>query len=128
MSMLRWAAVYNDGSHLPQYNEDGSENKYTDINRDILKQFLLLDETSVRFILNLKPEYKLIYRRRTAIKMDSKVKGIIHIVGYQQNINGGNIQYINFISDSTGIIEVTDGFKEDHKWFYPVRFLPEEEI
>ena len=128
MSMLRWAAVYNDGSLLPQYNEDGSENKYTDINRDILKQFLLLSTTSVRFILNLKPEFKLIYRRRTAIKMDSNVKGIIHIVGYQQNISGKNIQHINFISESTGVMEVTDGFKEGHQWFYPVIFLPEEEI
>jgi len=126
--MLRWAAVYNDGSHLPQYNEDGSENKYVDINRDILKQFLLLDNTSVRFILNLKPELKLIYRRRTAITIDSKVKDIIHIVGYQQNVAGKNIQHINFISDSTGVIEATDGFKDGHKWFYPIIFLPEEKI
>lgn len=125
--MLRWAAVYNDGSRLPQYNEDGSENKYTDINRDILVRFLLVDETSVRFILNISADQRLIYRRRVAIMMNSKVKGIIHIVGYQQNIAGKNVQHINFISDSTGVIEVTDGFKEDHQWFYPVVFLPEEE-
>lgn len=125
--MLRWAAVYNDGSHLPQYNEDGSENKYTDINRDILKQFILLDETSVRFILNLKPEFKLIYRLRT-IKINNDVKERVHIVGYQQNISGKNIQQINFIIDSTGVIEVTDGFRENHAWYSSINFLPEEEI
>ena len=127
MSMLRWAAVYNDGSLLPQYNEDGSENKYTDINRDILKQFLLLSTTSVRFILNLKPEFKLIYRLRT-IKINNDVKERVHIVGYQQNISGKNIQHINFIVDSTGVIEVTDGFRENHAWYSSINFMPEEEI
>lgn len=125
--MLRWVAVYNDGLRLPQYNEDGSENKYTDINRDILKQFLLLDETSVRFILNLKPEFKLIYRLRT-IKINNDVKERVHIVGYQLNISGKNIQHINFIVDSTGVIEVTDGFRENHAWYSSINFMPEEEI
>ena len=124
--MLRWAAVYNDGSQLPQYNEDGSGNKYTDINRDILKQFLLLDETSVRFILNLKPEFKLIYRLRTAKNSNNDVIERVHIIGYQQNVAGKNIQNINFIVDSTGVIEVTDGFRENHAWFGPVVLLPEE--
>ena len=125
--MLQWVAVYNDGSLLPQYNEDGSENKYVDINRDILKQFLLLDKTSVRFILNLKPEFKLIYRLRT-IKINNDVKERVHIVGYQLNISGKNIQHINFIVDSTGVIEVTDGFRENHAWYSSINFMPEEEI
>ena len=126
--MLRWAAVYNDGSHHPQYNEDGSENKYVDINRDILKQFLLLDETSVRFILNLKPELKLIYRLRTAKNSNNDVIERVHIVGYQQNVSGKNIQHINFIVDSTGVIEVTDGFRENHAWYGPVVLLSDEKI
>ena len=125
--MLTWVAIYNDGSQLPQYNEDKSENKYTDIKRYILKQFLLWDGTDVRFVLNLRPTLKLIYRRRVAMSMDNKIKNIIHIIGYQQNIAGKNIQHLNFINDTTGFIEVTDGFQENHPWFYPVIFLPEEQ-
>ena len=29
----KWEAIYSDGSSLPQVNEDGTRNKYTDIDR-----------------------------------------------------------------------------------------------
>lgn len=128
--MLIWTAVYKDGTYLPQYNEDDSENKYGNINRDILERFILVDRETdkVKFALNLDPSKKLIFRRRTAISMQSKVTEIAYIIGWQESVRGKAVQNINFYFESTGHIEMIDGFKEDHRWFYPVRFLPEEEI
>lgn len=128
--MLTWVAVYNGNNTLPQYNEDGIESKYTDIDRDKLERFVLIDSETeqVKLVLNLDSSKKLIYRRRTAIDMHSEKKEVVHIVGYQERIGRVTRQGIDFIFESTGHIEVTDGFKEDHRWFYPVRFLPEEEI
>ena len=119
--MLNWVAVY-DGDTLPQYNADGTENKYVDIDRDRLTKFVLIDNDRVRFVLNIGVGKKLIYRRRTAISVQSKVKEVVHIVGYQESGH----QSICFLFESSGHIEMTDGFKEDHRWFYPVSFLPEE--
>jgi len=34
---ITWKAVYRDGCELCQYNEDGSHNKYADIDRNKLK-------------------------------------------------------------------------------------------
>lgn len=118
--MLTWEAFYTTGS-LSQYNEDGTENKYTDINRNILTRFLLKD-TKVRFVLNLDTDKKLIYRKRIAKSLMNNVKETVYIIGYQHGSN----QSINFYFESTGHVETTDGFKEGHKWYYPVVFLEEE--
>lgn len=122
--MLNWVAVYDGKDTLPQYNADGTENKYVDIDRDRLTKFVLIDNEKVRFVLNMGVGKKLIYRRRTAISMQSKLKEIVHIVGYQE----AGHQSICFLFESSGHIEMTDGFKEDHRWFYPVSFLPEEMV
>lgn len=126
--MLTWVAVYNGDDILPQYNEDGIENKYGDIDRDRLERFILIDSETkgVKLVLNLDPSKMLIYRRRTAIDIQSKKKEVVYIVGYQERIGDIARQCINFIFESTGHIEVTDGFKENHSWFYPVIFLPYE--
>jgi len=128
--MLIWNAVGNDGSYLPQYNEDGKENKYTDIDRDTLERFVLTDAQTgkAKLVLNLDSEKKLIFRRRTAKSVDNEIKEVVYILGWQQNIAGHNVQAIAFYFESTGHIEMTDGFTKDHRWFYPVTFLPEEEI
>lgn len=119
--MLSWEADYGNTS-LTQYNEDGSENKYSDIDRGAIKRFILRDGDKVRFVLNLDPSKKLIYRRRVSMSMLSKVFDTVHIIGYQE----GSVQCINFYFEKTGNVETTDGFKEGHKWYYPVIFMPEE--
>ena len=130
--MLQWVAVYDGNDTLPQYNEDGTENKYSDIDRDRLERFVLVDNSNdqVKFVLNMGAGKKLIYRRRTAISLKSKITEVAYIIGYQETLDGGasSIQSICFIFESTGHIEMTDGFREGHRWFYPVVFLPEEEL
>lgn len=125
--MLTWKADYGD-SCLTQYNEDGTENKYGDIDRQSLKRFILMDGDKVRFILHVDPGKRLIYRRRTAIDVMSRVQEVVYIIGYQENIQGYNKQALNFYFESTGHVETMDRFKEEHRWFYPVQFLPEETI
>lgn len=126
--MLEWTADYGNTS-LPQYNEDGTENKYSDIDRQSLKRFILIDEDKVvRFVLHVDPGKRLIYRRRTAIDVMSRVKNTVYIIGYQENIQGYNKQAINFYFEESGHIETMDRFKEGTEWFYPVIFLPEETI
>lgn len=119
--MLIWVADYGKTS-LHQYNEDGTENKYGDIDRGALKRFILCDDDKVRFVLNLDSGKKLIYRRRVAMNMNSNVCERVYIIGYQE----GQTQCINFYFESTGHIETIDGFKEGHEWFYPVVLLPDE--
>lgn len=126
--MLEWGVAYGDGNTLTQYNADGTENKYSDIDRDRLKRFILFDKTKPKIVLNLDPSKKLIYRRRTALNAFTNHKEVVYIIGYQENIDGVARQNISFLFDSTGHIEITDGFKEGHRWFYPVIFLPEEEL
>lgn len=122
---INWIAQYNDGVVLSQFNEDGTENKYSDIDRERLERFVLLDGDQVRIVLNMDHGKKLIYRRRVAKSVLNNLIDTVHIVGYQE---AGRGQTILFLFESSGHIEVTDGFKEDHKWFYPVRFLPEERV
>jgi len=123
--MLTWVAVYDGNDTLSQYNEDGSENKYGDIDRERLDRFILLEENGeVRIVLNLDASKKLIFRRRTAINLKNERHEVVFIAGFQSDKG----QTILFYFESTGHIELTDGFKEGHQWFYPVNFLPEEEI
>ena len=128
--MLVWNAVSSDGSCFSQYNEDGSENKYIDIDRENLERFVLVDSETgkVKLVLNLDSDKKLIFRRRTAKNLHNEVTEVVYILGWQQNIERRSVQAIAFYFESSGHIELTDGFKEDHQWFYPVTFLPEEEI
>ena len=114
--MIIWAAAYNDATTLYQYNDDGTENKYQDIDRDKLVEFTLLrvpevyigDGTTatkpdlthppfpVRFSLWLETGQQLIYRRRT--QMGRKIT-VIHLVGWQQKIAGQIVQSISYVPD-----------------------------
>src|SRR5215469_8895217 len=84
-----WKAVYNDGSILPQYetkNGKQVENKYTDIDRDRLERFDVIDyETNKpHFSLWIHDGQQLIYRRRTLLPVSTKYPvQVIWMVGYQ---------------------------------------------
>lgn len=126
-----WKAVYTDGTELPQYNADGSENKYVDIDRSKLVRFALLQVNSDKpvVVLHLDQGQRLICRRRVAkhFSQDLKPQGeeVVWLVGWQQKINGRNSQMICFVFED-GHAEVRPGFKEKSQWFYAVQFLPEE--
>jgi len=98
MVQLVWRANYDDGSCLTQYNADGTENKYVDIDRSRLVSFELLSGDVVVFKLFLE-------------KLDNKLKHLIYLVGWQQTINGKNVQSISYIFDD-GLIVMAGNWKE----------------
>jgi len=105
MRELKWKAHYNDGTILPQYNEDGTENGYHSIERNRLSHFVLYDENDKAvFSVRLNPDQRLIYRRRTAMR-GSVAQGLVYLVGWQMTIKGKNIKSIAYIFDD-GAVEL----------------------
>lgn len=120
-----WRAIYDDGSELCQFNKDGLENKYTDINRDKLIQFTLWNKDTPILVVHLDGYKRLIYRKRYAVIAFGKRRGqktLVHIVGWQQTKEGQNTQMICFVFED-GHIEVVDRFYENHPWFYSIIFM-----
>ena len=123
MSNINWKAIHNDETVVTQ--RDGK--KYTDIDRAQLNQFCLYDNDKLVLVVHLDKNKRLIYRRRVAKLMSKGTEEIIYFAGWQETVNGKNIQQISFLFED-GHIEIVDGFKEKHKWFYPIVFLDEEKI
>ena len=123
-----WKCQYNDGTSIS--SKDGA--KYKDIDRTRLGKFVLLqvDNDKPVLVLNLDDNKQLVCRMRTALPVMGGEKFTVWIVGYQEQIGAvmphcHNVQVIHFVFPD-GTIEVTDGFKDGHKWQYPINFLPEE--
>lgn len=119
-----WLAVYADGGILPQYSEDGSEAAYGAINRDTLAEFHILDKETNEsvFSMSLEPDQRLIYRRRVSMSEAGIQNWVILLVGWQQTVNGKNVQSINWILPSGQIVN-TGKFREDHPVFYGVELM-----
>jgi len=110
---MQWIAIYNDDTFLTQFNSDGSENCYTNIDRNRLTHFAMLDENNkpVLVVELERPTQKLIYRKRTFSDLSGAVKGTIYLVGWHENINGRSIKVINYIYPDGKIILA--GAKDD---------------
>lgn len=125
---LMWIAVYNDETNLLQYNEDGTENSYSDIDRSRLTEFHLLDREIDKtvYAIALDEGQRLIYRRRIATSGNNDHRWTITMVGWQQTIAGQNVQSIGWVFPDGGIIQ-TGKFQSDHRLFYGIELLPFEE-
>jgi len=121
-----WNAVYNDGSSLLQFNGDKTENKYTDISRAHLSQFVLYRNNKPVVVIHLDTNKKLIYRMRRAQNNRGEHE-VVYLAGWQEKRNGINIQSIVFLFEDNHV-EIVDKFHENHLWFYPINFLPDERI
>ncbi len=120
---LIWKAIYLDGKSLNQYNE-GKVNKYTDINRDLLKFFELYDQDKLILRLHLNKNKRLIFRRRVSLNMQGKITEVIYLVGWQSKIKGENVQSINYIFED-GHIE-SAGAWDEKSIFYAPNLIKEE--
>ena len=109
-SSIYWKAVYNDGKELIQFEEDGTENKYPDIDRSKLAVFEIRKAASgdqpdrLLFKMYLEPGRRLIYRRRVIEKMrfgkakpELVSKEVIYLVGWQATIGGRSVQDIAYV-------------------------------
>jgi hypothetical protein len=114
-----WLAHYGDES-LAQYNEDGTENKYADIDRNRLTAFSLVRDGNIIARIHLSPDKRLVYRRRVE-KRPGLEDVRLSLAGWQKTVNGENIQSIVCIFDHMSTVEVIDGWKDG--WFDKPEFL-----
>lgn len=134
-----WIARYNDGTQLTQYESDGHEHNYGDIDRSKLESFIICQKAQalghvfsidlairekVIFHLHLEPEQRLIYRRRTH-KTPSGDDMVTYLVGWQQTVKGKNVQALFLIHDD-GTIEAQGRWRDDAFWEAPER-APEDD-
>jgi hypothetical protein len=116
---ITWLANYGDES-LPQYNDDGSENLYKDIDRTRLTAFSLVRDGSIIARVHISPDKRLIYRRRIE-KRTGGGEVRMHLAGWQKTVGGENVQSIVCAFEHLNTIEVIDGWKEG--WFDKPEFL-----
>lgn len=91
--MEKWKAVYNDGTKLEQYNDDGSANTYRDIDRERLACFSL-SVFGKKFTVSLDDGRQLIYRKRIRqVVGGPKEEG--YILGWKKD----GVQSIMFITE-----------------------------
>ncbi len=125
-SSIYWKAVYNDGTELPQFEEDGTENKYPDIDRSKLATFEIRkaaitnnevdslgfrkysEQDKLLFKMYMQPGRRLICRRRVMdhYKIGGKSKDptvkrywqeVVYLVGWQATIGGRSVQDIAYV-------------------------------
>lgn len=121
-----WEAVYNNGESLLQFSPDGKENKYADIKRAVLKQFILYRHKLPAIVIHFDGAKRLIYRMRNAMN-NHGYSETVYLAGWQETRDGKNTQMIAFLFED-GHIEIVDRFYADHTWFYAIRFQKTEEI
>lgn len=100
---LYWIAVYEDGKTLPQFEEDGKENKYADIDREKLVRLDVIETATNKAIycVYIREGQRLIFRRRTLKPLDArKPDVVVFMIGWQMTImtEGGarNITALNY--------------------------------
>lgn len=115
--MLVWRAVYKDGKYLPQHNDDGSTNRYSDIDRYRLERFDLLNEDNKPvYSVYIREGQRLIFRKRHFIKVGSGEKSHVYLVGWQQTLYDSkgllkNVTAINYVHEDGSI--ALDGHRDN---------------
>ena len=122
---MKWLAVFKGLDDLPQYNLDGSENLFGDINQDKLIMFIL-ESTCKCYSVNLEDgtfrigyetfrfdgfdgaDFKLIYFRRVRQTMKSfgtkpLKQTVTYHLGWQTNIDGKNYQRVMAIFEDGSV-------------------------
>lgn len=129
--MLYWKAVYqkdgelDENEFLSQFKEDGTENKYADIDRWRLGRFDLIrhEDNKAVYSVYLHSDQRLIWRRRTFKDLHSgEIKQVMHVVGWVMTIQTPkgpkNVYAFNYIHED-GSISL-----DDHR--ENIELLPEE--
>jgi hypothetical protein len=140
-----WVAYYDKGERFSQFKEDGSENRYGDIDRARLKGFALFEKNAEpgqndRLVigLHLGPDQRLVARKRNWVNLRGENLGVVWLVGWQETrkirIPGLRVRsktrYLPVNSQAIfavfpdGHIEVVNRYREDHPWFYSINPNP----
>jgi len=127
-SSTYWKAIYEDGTSLCQYEEDGTENKYPDIDRSKLATFEIRKAAAgdkpdrLLFKMFLEPGRRLICRRRVmdkykiggnaGLKMRKYKQELVYLVGWQATIGGRSVQDIAYIFED-GHVELAGMWRNE---------------
>lgn len=125
MTDYYWIAVYGEEDYLKQYNDDGTENSYGDIDRERITEFHLRDKETNRTAIAIEiPENgRLVWRRRNSMSgVDGQLNWTIHLVGWQETVNDHNFQSLNWVFPDGSIVN-TGRFKDSHPIFYSVQYF-----
>jgi hypothetical protein len=104
-----WIAEYADRSFLCQYEQDGKENLFKDINHDSLSKFYLVanNGTDRLFSVSLNPlDDKLIYFRRHFQTINPHSHCMFYALGYQKK--NADEKSITFITPEGDIVMESD--------------------
>jgi len=119
---LTWQAIYLNKT-INQYNADGTQNSYSELNYEGLTAFNLVNEKgNIIVSVPLGGGKKLFYRMRVALFVGSKVRERIFIVGWQ---TANNRQI--WVVDSHGQTKTFKNWDEKSQWLYAPQFFPKEE-
>jgi len=123
---IYWKAIYKDGTSLCQFEEDGKENKYPDIDRYRLAAFEIRKAAAreqpdrLLFKMFMEPGRRLIYRRRVLERMQfgkekpeliREKRTVVYLVGWQATIEGRNVQDIAYVFGD-GHVELAGKWRE----------------
>lgn len=79
-----WVAIYNDGTMITEYDENGDQVSSEDIDHKKLREFKLVD-SKARTVISQEiiPGQCFFYRRRTALQTGRDVVEIMHMFGWR---------------------------------------------
>ena len=121
---MGWRAIYKDGTELRQYNGDGTENLFGDINQAELKLFVIFHYITAQYWeVNLidgsfringeqfywdgfdGADFRLVYFRRNRRQMGSFgatiSSSVVQHLGWQTTIDGKNHQRVMAITENS---------------------------
>jgi len=115
MKELTWQAVYHkdgditeDSEIYSQFNPDGTENPYKDIDRFRLGRFDLLHEGKIVYSLVIRKNQRLIFRRRSLVALNGDLVGLVFLVGWVMTITTPsrqrNLYAINYLQPDGSIV------------------------
>lgn len=124
---IQWRAHYSDGTSFPQYNPEGTENRYADIDKGRLIAFELEQDDRPIFCMHLDAGARLIYRRRVFMR-PGEGQIVFYLVGWQKTVGGENVQSVAIIPENNPQIHMIGKWRDDHPVFASIEPMPGEEL
>lgn len=119
---LVWRATYQDGSQALQLDYDGTEHPTSDIDRRRLARFALIDpKTGVVVVsIDLKPGYRLVYRRRTALSSTGRSETHFLVGWAEPGVADAGRHVLLDVCEQSRVVRCREGFDVANVWFAPI--------
>lgn len=81
----KWIAVYDDGTQLKQFDDDGLFHQFKEIDQTRLVYFHLVSDTGTTKSLIFKPGMKLIHFYRNAVLENGQIRLRMTVIGWERS-------------------------------------------